>query len=99
MPLPFEEWWKGHKVLSLSVPGRVPDGLSNLCLSFSGISNLHLSFQVGVSVSFGHIFSFLTFTAKLTIFIFTTLLGNSADNKLMIFLLIFPKKQDLIVSL
>ena len=57
---------------------RIQDGVSNLCLSFSGISNLYLCFfQVGASVSFGHISSFsehLPFSVQ-----------NSADDKLIVF--------------
>ena len=61
MSPPFEEWWKGHIVIPFSVrPSvsvRVPDGVSNLRLSFQEFSNLRLSYQVGASVSFGHISS------------------------------------------
>ena len=42
---------------SVSVRVRGRDG-SNLRLSFSGVSNLHLSFQAGAFVSFGRISSF-----------------------------------------
>ena len=61
MSLPFEEWWKGHIVLPMSVRQSITlsvrDGVSNLRLSFSGISSLRLSFQAGASVSFEHISS------------------------------------------
>ena len=36
MPLPFEEWWKGHIVLPMSI---------HLSPSLSSASNLHLSFS------------------------------------------------------
>ena len=58
MPPPFEEWWKGHIVLPLSVRPR-PRWRQQLLLSFSGVSSLRLSFSSGASVSFGHISSFL----------------------------------------
>ena len=36
MPPPFEEWWKGHLVLCLSIhPSMSAFGISNLSLSFS----------------------------------------------------------------
>ena len=40
MPLPFEEWWKGHIVLPLSVRPSAPPPPT----SASGVSNLQLSF-------------------------------------------------------
>ena len=48
MPLPFKEWWKRHIVLPLTISSSP---------SASGISDLHLSFSDGASMSFGHIFS------------------------------------------
>ena len=45
---PFEEWWKGHVVLPLSVRLRPRPALA-ICVNF---------FQAGASVSFAHIFSF-----------------------------------------
>ena len=50
MPLPFEEWWKGHIVLPLSVRPSP---------STAGVSNSRLSFSGEASVSFGHISSCL----------------------------------------
>ena len=52
---PFEEWWKRHIVLPLSVSVPVPDDVSNLSLSFSGVSNLRFSFSGrGIHVLWTH---------------------------------------------
>ena len=77
MHQPFEEWWKGQIVLlplsvDPSVSVRIRDGVSNLRLSFSAVSDLCLSFQKeegggggGVcgwgEASVSHISSFLIF--------------------------------------
>ena len=48
-----------------SISVQVQDGVSNLYLSFSGISNFCLVFQAGGSVSFAHISSSIYITANI----------------------------------
>ena len=50
MPLPFEEWWKGHLMFTVSIRLSPPA---------SCVSNLLKVFQAGASVFFEHITSFL----------------------------------------
>ena len=58
MPPPVEEWWKGHIVLPLSIRPSVSvcfrGGVSNLRLSFLGVSNLPLSFVFCCFFMWGH---------------------------------------------
>ena len=55
MPAPFYEWWKGHIVLPLSVSPSI---------SASGMIIAICVYQVGASVSFGHISFFFFFFFK-----------------------------------